>query len=435
MQLFDDEKYIDDSLSRLFQKGKAELESDAPPSDMWARISKRLDDTPAVLPEPIKKPVVASPSWGNPRKYMLAASLVMGVLTAGMLWQTFNAANNNQLAETSETTISTQPSNPNAAIAQAETSTNIEKEEQAQAEKLKELEKNNQFKPEAMGKVALVPAQEFKPAQTSPAAPEVKTTVVYPTTNGNAGISPNDFPENDIAPKTAEITTKSLPVYAAPPVVIADKDLEKQIAEAAKAGDEVKFDMDMPSNSYRADVPRKAATISNARALSKKQKQSSETSNKLNPRLQILGWLVGNWQETRTDGVSYERWAVKNANTLEAKAFKRLGESTLFEETITIQFDLDLQQTFLYMSLDNNKTTVRYILSGLNPQEFTFTQDEYGTYPEKVILQTNTESYTLSMFQGKNKKFSQEQQTYLQHRNLVSPNKSVRNMRLSYNAE
>jgi hypothetical protein len=355
----------------------------------------------------------------------------MGVLTVGMLWQTLNVSNT-QLAE--NTTIS--PTAPSIApIAQAETPSNIEKEEQEQAEKLKELEKNSQFKPESLEKAALVPAQEFKPAQALQDEPEVKTTVVYPTSNNSAGISPDDFPENDIAPKMAEPANKSLPVYATPPIVVSDKDLEKQIAEAAKVGDEVKFDMDMPSNSYRADVPRQATNIRNTRALSKKQKQSSETSNKLNPRLQILGWLVGNWQETRTDGVSYERWAVKNANTLEAKAFKRLGESTLFEETITIQFDLDLQQTFLYMSLDNNKTTVRYMLSGLNPQEFTFTQDEYGAYPEKVVLQTNAESYTLSMFQGKNKKFSPEQQTYLQHRNLVSTSKSIRNMRLAYDKE
>jgi hypothetical protein len=127
-------------------------------------------------------------------------------------------------------------------------------------------------------------------------------------------------------------------------------------------------------------------------------------------------------------GISYEEWTIKDANTLYGRGYKTKGKDRLFEESMTIKLDENLQQIFLQIAVDDYKQPVLYMLTGINPEELTFSLDmPSNDYPEKIIFQRSISGYTI-ITHNSNRELSPSQQSFLNNRNMVNTQRAVRNM-------
>ena len=76
MNLYDEK---DDSLNRLFRDKQQELNSEMPPQSVWDKIEARLDSSqPQSIP--------TNKFLQFTRQYSVAASLVLGFLSVGLVW-------------------------------------------------------------------------------------------------------------------------------------------------------------------------------------------------------------------------------------------------------------------------------------------------------------------------------------------------------------
>jgi len=80
------------------------------------------------------------------------------------------------------------------------------------------------------------------------------------------------------------------------------------------------------------------------------------------------------------------------------------------------------------MSLDEDKTTVDYMLTIFDNERFTFEQKASKNYPDKVIIQqSGLDGYSVIIVNNYNF-LSADQQRYLENRNRVSNVQSMRTM-------
>lgn len=429
--MFEEDK--DDSLSRLFRNSKASLEEDLPSDMVWSRIEQRLDNTPTMR---IEKTPNAS-LWKTIRPYAAAASLVAGILTVVAIWQTSdNIQTKNPTATSTRANTPTQSdvmetSEPLAAAEADEVETVFEKEEKLQimqlrAQKAVIVDKKENEPVEILleSKTIAAPAIEPSVATTPNAAPPVAGK--SNATNADA-VSENNFRA------TAEITTLAFSAPESNKDKISNTNANYGVAPVPQVNDidAIVQRESAYSNTYSPQELKKRSDEPRANGLRSRSKTSTKEDaiqSKLAPRLRLFGWLVGKWEDkTRYDGYSYEEWTIKDANTLQGRGFKYKGKDRVFEERMSIFFDEKLQQVFLSMHTDDFKEPVLYMLSGINPEELTFSLDQNGTYPEKVVLQRTIDGYIV-LIMNASTAFSTNQQTFLQHRNALNNFRAVRNL-------
>ena len=455
--MFEDEK--DDALTQLFKRSEANLDKDLPSADLWSRIENRLDQAATVQPLKITKAPKA-----QSRYWMAAAAALACVLSVGAVWKFF------ELSPSQKTLAAMQKNSaPLAEDRNKEHSlelpvNNIEKEakykseDSAQAAELSggsnDKIATTDSKPKMLklsNTVADLPNVTISqptinarstsgnatntvvnPAPVAPIVEAKKNTAEInkeletpnkPQTDNNAGLAFEEVP----------IVNSSSIIYSAPPISTAD---QKQISAVEKrqqkeAMSDIVSEEDFAS---KGNTARTASIKSRSNAKSEKAKTAAPSANdggsfdKINPRLVMFSWLLGQWSETRTDGVSHEEWQLKNRNTISGKGYKVKDKDKLFEENMTIYFDENLQQTYLSLNVDDFKKSIVYALSRIEGDQMVFLRESQGAYPEKVIIQRTKEGYTV-IFANEAAELTMTQQSFLNHRNAVSNYKAVRYLR------
>ncbi len=461
MNLYDEK---DDSLNRLFRNSQSNLD-EMPSHSVWDKIEARLDAHTHAKSPPDSR------FFSLARRYSAAASLVLGLLSVGLVWRMF--ANENPATETQSTLAEAQPQNQelaeNLPVNAKEAEAIYKQEDSAQAVNLKSasssVSNDNKPNPSPLP----LPAELPLLVETNNAKPQMvletpnavaknnsllSNTIAILSENGtadnkkiaeapipkdvdmndNAGLSPDDnvaaeydspnvtagnvadakkntaekIVKNDIAPRNNSAR------YASPNNPSAD---EVQTINSIAMNENAKVSKDKTSQSPKAKTREKS------------KNKEEHYAQKLNPRMKMLAWLIGRWQDdSRYDGVSYEEWTIKDANTLQGRGYKLKGKDRLFEEAMTIKLDENLQQIFLQISVDDYKQPVLYMLSGINPEELTFSLDmPSNNYPEKIILQRSLSGYTIITHNG-SRDLSPSQQSFLNNRNIVNTQRAIRNM-------
>jgi hypothetical protein len=453
--MFEDEK--DDALTQLFKRSEANLDKDLPSADLWSRIENRLDQAAPAQPLKITKAPTAQ------SRYWMAAAALACVLSVGAVWKFFELSPSQKaLAELQK--------------ASAPLAEDRNKEHSLELP-VNEIEKEAKYKSEDSAQAAqLSPSSDDKTTATiskpkmlkltNTAANLPNVTISQPTINAhstssgttNMIVNPAPLPiveakkpiaethkELEAPSKTATdnnaglafeevpIVNSSNIIYSAPPISTAD---QKQISAVEKrqqkeAISDIAFEDEIANKDNGARAP---SIKSRNNAKSERAKTAAPSANdggsfdKINPRLVMFSWLLGQWSESRADGISREEWQLKNRNTIIGKGYKIKDKDKLFEENMTIYFDENLQQTYLSLNVDDFKKSVVYALSRVEGDQLVFLRESQGAYPEKVIIQRTKEGYTV-IFANEAAELTMTQQSFLNHRNAVSNYKAVRYLR------
>lgn len=461
--MFEDEK--DDALTQLFKRSEANLDKDLPSADLWSRIETRLDQAAPAQPLKITKAPIS-----RPRYLMAAAAALACVLSVGAVWKFFELSPSQKaLAELQKTSAPLAEDRP---------------EEHSLELPVNEIEKEAKYKSEDSAQAAqLSPSSDDKTTATiskpkmlkltNTAADLPNVTISQPTVNvrstsGNTiktSVNPVPVPVAPIAEAkkpTVEITkdfdmpsktttdnnaglafeevpivNSSSIIYSAPPISTADQ--QKISAVEKRQQKEAISDIAFEDEIINKDNAARTASIKSRNSSKNERAKTSAPSandggsfDKINPRLVMFSWLIGQWSENRADGISREEWQLKNRNTIIGRGYKIKDKDKLFEENMTIYFDENLQQTYLSLNVDDFKKSIVYALSRIEGDQMVFLRESQGAYPEKVIIQRTKEGYTV-IFANEAAELTMTQQSFLNHRNAVSNYKAVRNLRKASN--
>jgi hypothetical protein len=443
--MFEDEK--DDALTQLFKRSEGNLDKDLPSADLWSRIENRLDHAATAQPLKITKAPTA-----QPRYWMAAAAALACVLSVGAIWKFFEMSpEQKSLAELQKNSAPlaedrAKEHSLELPVNEIEKEAKYKSEDSAQAARLSttttasEEPTKNDSKPKML---KLSPTVEETPtvvtitqpnfssnanAMPTPVAPvvadvkksdaEVDKPRAKTSSNENAGLAAEEPP----------IPVSNSTTYSAPPISVAD---DQKIATIEKRqSKEMLNDIAVENNAAKGSIRSRSNAKDKATSVRPSAPSAKDDANfeKINPRLVTFTWLLGQWSETRADGVSHEEWQLKNRNTITGKGYKIKDKDKLFEENMTIFFDENLQQTYLSLNVDDFKKPVVYALNRIEGDQMVFLRDSQGAYPEKVIIQRTKEGYSI-IFANEAAELTMTQQSFLNHRNAVSNYKAVRNLR------
>ena len=432
----------DDYISKLFIKNEDKL-TQAPSDDLWSRLEATLDEQLPVAETAAPPPKILSLS-----RYFAAASVLIAVVGSVYLFDMAKVAKDQNMAV--EIVLEPEPialleDEPEPyedaeimptgdVIAAAEEEVRVQEEKIVEAVKEKVLEEkiavaNKPSNNIEIGDIKIIDDSEEDDGasviliEPEPAIESQVTNTVTANLNSNPGI----YQYNS----TNEVTTKEAIqqnyANAVPQIGFsatnnnssyADKVVKK--SEANKKGGRQK----PKAFGSRSGVSKTASRArGNKRGIvsnkSKKVKRYRSPMATAHARLHPFGFLLGTWTDVNEDGgKSYETWSLKDAHTLTGKGYKLSKDNDrIFEEMMRIEFKNN--QVFLVISLDENRTTVNYMLSKFDTERFIFTQSESSKYPDKVVFQRNLNGYSVII--SSNKDFlTAEQQRYLENRNRVS---------------
>ena len=152
MNLYDEK---DDSLNRLFRDKQQELNSEMPPQSVWDKIEARLDSSqPQSIP--------TNKFLQFTRQYSVAASLVLGFLSVGLVWKMFSNANQNYLESQRNQNLAdniSATSTETLPINQKEAEAIYKKADIVQELNLKNIESQNPTTTTAMDKIQTLPTE------------------------------------------------------------------------------------------------------------------------------------------------------------------------------------------------------------------------------------------------------------------------------------
>lgn len=449
MNLYDEK---DDSLSRLFRDSQSNLD-EMPSSAVWDRIESRLDAN-----NHIKSPPQTGWLYFS-RRYSVAASLILGAVSVGLVWRMF-LNDNKQLSEqnTSAPIAQSLAKEQELPINAEEAEKIYQQEDSAQAANLKSISSStnngNELPTPLPAELPILSESKASPTivyentnvvaennsllsntiailnndKEDKKSPLIETNSAY--TSNSAGVSPEV--ENDA--KIAENSVSESRKMSPDKKTLAKADINRNSPRYASpsniSADEIEnINSIALEENTKMGKDRAADTPAKAKKREKNINKEEHFAKKLNPRMKMLAWLIGKWQDdSRYDGISYEEWTIKDANTLQGRGYKIKGKDRLFEEAMTIKLDENLQQIFLQISVDDYKQPILYMLSGINPEELTFSLDmPSNDYPEKIILQRSLSGYTI-ITHNSSRELSPNQQSFLNNRNLVNSQRAVRNM-------
>jgi len=429
-----------------------------PPPALWDRIESRLDANKHLKSPP-------QTGWLDfSRRYSVAASLVLGVVSVGLVWRMF-LNDSKQLSDQPNAApiAQTLPTEQELPISAKEAEEIYKQEDSAQALKLKSVSSSvsNEVPTPLPAELPLVKEEKAAPTivmeKTNVVADnnsllsntiailnndkEDKKNPQIEYSSNNAGITPDldlsPRAEYDDAPNyntttiaEAKKTSPDKKVASKTDISINRNNSARYASPSNISADEIQNinSIALEENTKMAK-DRAAETPAKAKKREKSTNKEEHYAQKLNPRMKMLAWLIGKWQDdSRYDGISYEEWTIKDANTLQGRGYKIKGKDRLFEEAMTIKLDENLQQIFLQISVDDYKQPILYMLSGINPEELTFSLDmPSNDYPEKIILQRSLSGYTI-ITHNSSRELSPNQQSFLNNRNLVNSQRAVRNM-------
>lgn len=467
----------EDNFSKLFRDTSNNIE-ESPSADVWNRLESRLDKLMPVSSSSsesggakTKLGHSSGRTFSLTRRWMVAASLVVMVFLAVGIVRMLDNRNNDlsQLAENSPERnnavledVVLDESLPIAALTEKEQEHLLAQADKAQADlmldegnvekptdKISAVEKNITLKENNEDVISI----EIEPTNAGTSAANTSTTSNTANAFGMTSVSPNASYN-----KTPELRRDAGNIVETNNAVLNYAENVPSVNNALSYDDIQQMDK---WDDYKAleDAKRKQTSREPQARTNDQQKtkdivlqSKSGTSNRsgadvtgnantsqydLHNRLQIFEWLIGTWKDTKQyAGTSYEEWTVKDPYTLLGKGYvvNESKNTRLFQEQIRITYNKDLRQVYLITSLDGNGKEVDYMLTGYDEStgEYIFQQADYAEYPERVILKqdSKTGGFATIIVDKSMKKntLNIEQQRYLDNRNHVSGERSIRNL-------
>lgn len=429
-------------IEQLFQSSRERV-NERPRADVWDRLESRLDNRQA----PATRFTFV--------KYAAAASVFFALVASAVLFRNLDKNANGVADNQVQTTqVETKPEAPQAAKTQEETIKALtEKENAAVHPKMMHLDpavvplptmnRSEVYDAVTNNAAGVTPEEESK-SLAMDAYPEAAKKDAAPSySNMDRGMTierveavPSNMSYN--YPTAPKFESKEMKTQAATAELDDVKTVieERNLADYAYEDNEAIAKESDTKRSKRIRGKASDKVVRNASPtapiIDNKAKAKDTGTGKPSTLLQTFAWMTGEWHdETRGDGNNNETWAYRNPQTLEGKGYYTLQQDTLFEERLTIL--QDGSDVYFVTNVDQLNRRIRYRLTYINGNRYTFEQNAIAEAPNQVILEKkeNGNGFTLEMnYNGKNA-YTRDQTMYMTNRNFVDKTKAVRNLRRS----
>ena len=112
------------------------------------------------------------------------------------------------------------------------------------------------------------------------------------------------------------------------------------------------------------------------------------------PLIENASWLIGEWQNTSSEGILTETWEKLNDSTYAGKSFFVMGKDTVSSETIRLE---QHGKTLLYIPTvkdQNNEQPISFVQTSSSNKQLIFENPKHD-FPQKIsYTQTNKTSLT-----------------------------------------
>jgi hypothetical protein len=101
-------------------------------------------------------------------------------------------------------------------------------------------------------------------------------------------------------------------------------------------------------------------------------------------KIKIADWLIGNWENTSTEGVLSENWKKLNDSTFNAASYFIKGKDTLHFETIVLAQKGETLTYFATVKGQNEDKAVAFPSTAASDKQLVFENAKHD-YPQKII--------------------------------------------------
>lgn len=427
----------DDYISKLFIKNQDKLEQ-APSKDLWSKLELQLEQ---------ELPVTQSSTTGSATKivglskYLAAASVFVVLASIAYMSRSIETSTENQTLFEEPLAIYTDvPDTEEAYDSYKDLSDNIEAnktaEEATQEAKIvdavnKKVLKENIAVPNTItnSKTKKIELESIQIVDEKEAddiiliEPELPQKISAPHVANVPTVTRADLYKNDAPVQQEDMNYNRSFIPQIANTADNNSAVEEVLSQSKDKG--TKLDVqEFKSNTRNRSAGRGKIVGKEKRAVKKIKSPMAEAHQRLYP----FGFLLGKWEDdNEMEGKSYEMWTLKNPTTLIGKGYKLSNDADrIFEEVMRIEYRDN--QIFLVLSLDEDKSTVDYMLTTFDNERFTFEQKMSKNYPNKVIIQqSGLDGYSVIIVNNYNF-LTTDQQRYLENRNRVSNVQSMRTM-------
>lgn len=432
----------DDYISKLFIKNQDKLEQ-PPSNDLWSKLEMQLDQELPVTQNSTASSATVTKVVGL-SKYLAAASVLVVLASAAYMLRSIETSDMSQTVLEEPLAIYTDVPDPEEEAYESfkDFPANIKEEKAAeeealQAEKLVEavnekvqnenITVTNPIANSTIQKIELEDIEIVDEKATDDIIliePELPVEPTVPNKADQPKVIVADLYQNDALVQQEDLNYNRNYVPQIANTIANNSAVEEVLNQSNDKGF-AKTEQKFKPNARKKRSAGRGKIVGKEKKAIKKIKSPMATAH---ARLYPFGFLLGKWEDdNELEGKSYEIWTLKNSTTLVGKGYKLSNKAErIFEEVMRIEFREN--QIFLVMSLDEDKSTVEYMLSTFDNERFTFEQKVSKNYPDKVIIQqSGLDGYSVIITNNYNF-LTIDQQRYLENRNRVSRTQSTRTM-------
>ena len=117
------------------------------------------------------------------------------------------------------------------------------------------------------------------------------------------------------------------------------------------------------------------------------------------PLIENVSWLIGEWQNTSSEGILTETWEKLNDSTYAGKSFFVMGKDTVSSETIRLE---QHGKTLLYIPIvknQNNEQPVSFALTSSTTKQIVFENPKHD-FPQRISYTQTNKSALIAEISG-----------------------------------
>lgn len=115
--------------------------------------------------------------------------------------------------------------------------------------------------------------------------------------------------------------------------------------------------------------------------------------------IEKANWLLGNWQNSSTDGKYHENWEKKNDSTLIGSSYFIVGNDTVSSECISLE---ERGYEMFYIPIvknQNDEKPIIFTLTSLNNSQLVFENPNHD-FPQKITYSQVTSDSLVAVISG-----------------------------------
>jgi hypothetical protein len=124
-----------------------------------------------------------------------------------------------------------------------------------------------------------------------------------------------------------------------------------------------------------------------------------ETKSNEFSAIENANWLIGEWQNTSSEGILTETWEKLNDSTYAGKSFFVIGKDTVSSETIRLE---QHGKTLLYIPIvknQNNEQPVSFALTSSTTKQIVFENPKHD-FPQRISYTQTNKSALIAEISG-----------------------------------